>query len=837
MKWTNHLKKLFPHLIAVIIFLVLSYSYFSPLLEGKEIRQSDITHYKGMSKEVRDYRERTGEEALWTNRMFGGMPAFFIGTKYKNNHISNFNKLFRLGEKPASFLFLYLIGFYIALLLFRVNPWLSIIGAIAFGFSSYFFIIIAAGHNTKAIAIGYMAPIIASIFYSYRKNFWLGMALLGIFLSLQVHAKHPQITYYTAIVVVIYGLFELYNFWKSKYLVRFWRVTVFMILAVIFAIGSNMANLWTTYEYSKYSMRGQSELERMQQDATTGLDKDYATQWSYGIGETLTLLVPNYAGGSSTGSLSRDSQTYKTLINNNVPEGRANQLIKRLPLYHGDQPFTSGPVYVGALVLFLFVFSLFVVKGPIKWWLLTATIISIMLAWGDNFMILTEFFLDHVPGYNKFRTVSMTLVIAEFTIPLLAILGIKKLLNREIEKATFLKALKNSIYILGGLCLLLILAPGIFQNFAGPSDGQMPGWLSQALREDRKAILREDAFRSLIFILVGAGIIAAFFYKKLKFGYTIALLGLFILIDMWNVNKRYLNDDNFASPRKVQNPYQKSKADQVILQDPAKNFRVLNLAVNTFNDASTSYYHNSIGGYHGAKLQRYQEMIDYHIQPEMQTISQTLNKKNAGQQIDSSLAGLEVLNMLNTKYIIYNEKARPIQNPYALGNAWFVDGYRFVDNAREEINALDGFNPAQTAIIDKDFSNQIENKNFSKDTSGTITLTHYEPNHLKYQSQADSDQLVVFSEVYYPHGWKLFIDGEAAELFRTNYILRAAVVPEGDHTLEMKFEPKSYFVGNQLANYSSILLLVLLVLAIGYEIYIYIGKQTEQGDPLKKTKK
>jgi len=814
-------KKLIPHLIALVIFIILSYSYFSPLLEGQEIQQSDITHFKGMSKEVREYRDSTGQEALWTNRLFSGMPAYFVGTKFKNNHTTLLERFLTFPEKPASFLFLYLIGFYIALLLFRVNPWLSIVGAIAFAFSSYFFIIIAAGHNTKALAIGYMAPIIASIIHTYRGKAWTGLILTGIFLSLQIEAKHPQITYYTLITIVLFGLFELYNYWKSRQPARFLKLTLLLFIPVMLAVGSNMANLWTTYEYSDYSMRGQSELERNQANQTKGLDKDYATRWSYGIDETLTLIIPNYAGGSSNGSLSENSETFKTLINNNIPRRRAEQLIKNLPLYHGDQPFTSGPVYVGALVMFLFVFSLFILRGPIKWWVLAATILSVVLAWGNNFMVVTDFFLDYVPLYNKFRTVSMTLVIAEFTIPLLAILGLKKLFSGDIDKARFLKALKYSLYILGGLCLLLIMAPGIFQGFGGPSDAQLPGWLAETLREDRKSMLRQDAFRSLIFILLGAGVLAGFYYKKLKQIYAIALLGVLILIDMWNVNKRYLNEDNFASKQQVQNPYQKSQADQMILQDPSSYFRVLNLSVNTFNDASTSFFHNSIGGYHGAKLQRYQEMIEYHIQPEMQQIMSTLQKKNAGQDIDSVLKQLEVLNMLNTKYIIYNKQAAPIQNPYKSGNAWFVDDYRLVPDAEAEINALDDFNPSRTAIIDKDFGGHVKGKNFRKDTSGRITLTRYGPRHLKYDHQSASQQLVVFSDVYYPKGWHLYIDGEPAEMFRANYILRAAVIPAGQHTIDMKFEPRSYYTGNTISNYSSMILMILLLLWLGYEIRNY----------------
>ncbi len=822
-------KKSIPHLVAIVLFLSISYAYFTPLLEGKSIEQSDITAHIGISKELKDYRKETGKETLWTNRLFGGMPTYFMGARFPNNHIRKVNSLLMIGKKPVNFVFICLLGFYITLLLLGVNPWISIVGAIAYAFSSYFFIIIAAGHNTKAIAIAYMAPLIASIIYTYRKKILPGLALTGLFLALIIKANHPQITYYAGITVIIFVISEFARSIRTNQIKHFLKVSLLLLIPLILAVGSNMGRLWTTLEYTDYSMRGQSELEKSEEQQTSGLDKDYATRWSYGIDETFTLLIPNYAGGSSQGELSTDSETYNTLINNNVPESRARQFIKNTPLYHGDQPFTEGPVYLGAIVLFLFVMGLYLVKGPIKWWIVTATILSVMLAWGNNFMILTNLFMEYFPAYSKFRTVSMTLVIAEFTVPLLAILGLKKILNREIKKDQFWKALKNSLYIVGGICLLFILMPGIFQNFSGPSDARLPGWLTETLREDRKALLREDAFRSLVFILIGASIIAAFYYKKLKQSYAIILLGIFILIDMWNINKRYLNDDNFASSQEVKNPFPKSKADQIILNDQETYFRVLNLTVNTFNDASTSYYHFSIGGYHGAKLQRYQDMIDYHIQDEMQNISGVLQGKNINRQrINSILKEQEVLNMLNTKYIIYNQNQAPLRNEHRLGNAWFMDNYRIVPDAQSEINALNDFNPAQTAIIDKDFSDQLGDKNFSKDTSGKITLTHYEPNHLKYQSRADSDQLVVFSEVYYPKGWKLFIDGERADLFRANYILRAAVVPAGEHEIEMKFEPRSYYMGNKVSGIGSVILLIFFVLAVGYEIYKYF--KTEKAE-------
>lgn len=818
-------QKLIPHIFAIVLYIFISYAYFPSLLEGDEIQQSDNIHWKGMSKEIRDYRDKTGEEPLWTNRMFGGMPSFSISTLYDNNMKTVYNALLFL-DKPANYLFICLLGFYITLLLLGVNPWLSIVGSFAYAFSSYFFIIIAAGHNIKAVAIAYMAPLIASIIYTYRGRKLLGLALTGLFLTLIIIANHPQITYYALIVVIIFVLFEMVKAIQNKTMYSFFKVSLLLLIPLILAVGSTLGKLWSSYEYAQYSTRGQSELELDKDNQTSGLDLDYATRWSYGIDETLTLLVPNYAGGASQGELSKNSETYDALKNKNVPPARINQFIKNAPLYHGAQPFTSGPVYLGAIVLFFFVFSLFIVRGSLKWWILTASVLAILLAWGHHFMPLTRFFMNYIPGYNKFRAVSTTLVIVEFTVPLFAFWGLKKFFSEQIAKEQFLKALKYSLFVLGGISLLLILLPGI-QDFSGSSDSRLPGWLAEALRDDRKSLLRQDAFRSLVFILIGAGILWAYYFKKLKYSYTLILIGVFILIDMWPVNKRYLNENNFAPERQVENPFTKTRADEIILQDPAKDFRVLNLTVNIFNDASTSYFHNSIGGYHAAKMQRYQDLIEFHIQSEIQQIAQTLQGKNPQKKLDQTLKNQQVINMLNTRYLIYRKDAAPIQNKYALGNAWFVDNYKMVPDAMAEINALDDFEPQKTAIIDQDFKKLVDIQQLSKDTTGGIRLTHYEPNHLKYDYKAASEQLVVFSEIYYPAGWHLYIDGERADHFRANYVLRAAVIPEGKHTIEMKFEPDSYYVGNKIQQYTSIALLIFILLVIGFELYHRYTKQKE----------
>ncbi|MFW5879534.1 MAG: hypothetical protein ACOCUV_01790, partial [bacterium] len=494
-------KQIFPHLFALVLFFVLSYSYFSPLLEGQKLEMSDITHFRGMAKEAVDYREEKGEEALWINNMFSGMPANLISIRHDSTLFSHINKLLQVGPRPASYLIIMLIGFYFALLVFGVNRWLSIVGAIAFGFSSYFFIIMEAGHASKAVAIAYLPPLIASIYMAFRKNLWAGVVLTGFFLALEIRASHPQITYYAGLITLVLGVVEIIRAYRENTWKRFSKTVGLLLLAVVLAIGSNISKLWSYYEYGEYSMRGGSELSKNTENtSSSGLDKDYITNWSYGIDETLTLLIPNFKGSSSHGKLGTSSETYKTLKQNNVPPQRAREIIKQLPLYHGSRPFTSGPVYFGAITILFFVFALFVIKGPLKWWLLAATILSIVLAWGKNFMWLTELFIDYFPGYNKFRTVSMILVIANFTIPVLGFLGVNKLIRGGVDKNQFMKAFKYSVFIIGGVTLFFALFPGFMQDFTSPADARLPEWLRGTIREDRVDMLRSDAFRSFVLV-------------------------------------------------------------------------------------------------------------------------------------------------------------------------------------------------------------------------------------------------------------------------------------------------------------------------------------------------
>ena len=793
---------LLPYIGALLIFLIITLIYFSPLLEGKRIQQSDIMQFTGMSKEVADFREKTDSEALWTNSMFGGMPAYQISVVYKGNVLGYLDKILTLGlPHPASTVFLYFIGFFILLLVLKVDPWLSIAGAIAFAFSSYFFVILDVGHNSKAHAIAYMAPVVAGIILTLRRKYLWGGILTAIFLSLEIKANHPQITYYLLIIVLILGLFELIYAIREKRFPRFALGVGILVIAASFAVLTNIATLWATMDYGKHTIRGKSELTSNQENKTSGLDRDYATQWSYGVGETMTLLIPNFYGGGSSSKLSENSAVVKALKENNVPQNQINQFTKYpLPfLYWGDQPSVAGPVYVGAIVFFLFVLGLIVVRGPLKWWLLSITVLSILLAWGHNFMAFTNFFMDYIPGYNKFRAVSMTLVIAEFAMPLLGLLALKILFDQRDEQKKLFKSLKIATAIAGGLTLLFVIVPGIFLSFSGPTDAtiqqqfQFPDWMMQAIRDERARLVRLDSLRSFAFIMLAAVTLWALLFSKLKRSYVYIILSALILLDMFVISKRYLNNDSFTEKTKVEKPFTATSADQRILQDKDPNFRVLNLSVNTFNDASTSYFHKSIGGYHGAKLRRYQELIENQI-----------SKRN-----------MDVLNMLNTKYVIIaDEDRKPMaqENFDALGNAWFVEGVEFVDNADQEMEAITLFNPADTAIIDKRFESELSTFKPGRDSLAFIKLTSYAPNALTYEFETGKEGLAVFSEIYYPKGWNAYVDGELTPHFRVDYVLRAMLLPAGSHMLEFKFEPKVYFIGEKISLISSITLIVLIIL-------------------------
>lgn len=814
-------KRIAPYIIAVILFVIISLAYLNPLLEGKKLRQGDITRFKGMSKEVVDFREKSGEEALWTNSMFGGMPAYQISVDYKGNLVKYFDKIFRLGlPHPAGLVFLYMLGFYILLLVLRIDPWLSIAGAIAFGFSSYFFIILEAGHNSKAHAIGYMAPVLAGVILTYRGKYIWGGILTLLFLALEIRAGHPQISYYLFLILLIFGIAELINAIKLKNYLPFIKSTAVVLIAAIIAVLTHITSLWATYEYGKYTIRGKTELSTEQENRTSGLDKDYVTQWSYGKGETFSLMIPNIKGGA-TGVIGDNEYALKNVDNQYKQHVAGNNQ------YWGNQPFTSGPVYAGSLIIFLFIYGLFIIKGRMKWWLLAATALSIMLAWGKNFMPLTDFFLDYVPVYNKFRAVSMTLVIAELTIPLLAFIALNQILTDPSnikKKVNIFQFRINPLYlsfiITAGISLLFALLPNTFFNFLSDQEVQSiaqqkstnPKYASQItdfyfnVEIARAAILKADAFRSFIFILIGGIVLWAFSNGKLKKSYTYIIVIALILVDMWAIDKRYLNNDNFVRKSKTEKPYHKTAADEFILKDVDPNFRVLNLTVDPFADASTSYFHKSIGGYHGAKLRRYQELYDHQIKGKF---------------------NMNVLNMLNAKYFIQpdeNGKPSVMPNFQALENAWFVEEIKFVKDADEELETLSDFDPEKTAVIDERFNKYLEGFSPVFDSTAFIKLIEYKPNHLKYQVNTHKDQLAVFSEIYYEKGWNAYIDGKITPHFRADYVLRSMIVPAGKHLIEFKFEPEVYRIGEKIS-FASSLLLILLVIGYGiFEIRNYFRK-------------
>jgi len=777
--------KVKPHIIIIILFALISFAYFSPLIQGKSIDGHDIKTWIGMSKEISDFRDSSGTEALWTNSMFSGMPAYQISVKYSSNLVRYIDKVITLGfPRPANILFLYLLGFYLLLLSLKVDYRIAAVGAIAYAFSSYFFIIIQAGHMTKAHAIAYLPMVVASVIYTYRGKLLLGGVLTALTVALELYSNHLQITYYLIFILIFIGLYQLFYDYNTKNLPSFFKRSAVLILAALLATGTCFTRLKTTMDYGKDSTRGKSELTNNIENKTKGLDKDYATQWSYGIAETMTLLIPNFHGGASQGELSTDSETYNALKRS----PNAKKIIKNLPLYWGDQPIVSGPTYAGAIVIFLFLLSLFLLKGRFKYWILTLTILSIFLAWGKNFMPLTELFLDFFPGYNKFRAVSMILIVAEFTLPLLAFLAFNNFIFSDANKLSKIKSLKNAFFVTGGITLLFSLAPNMFFDFVGVNDSVLAsnGWPVEALQSDRASMLSSDAWRSFFFVSLAFLSLFLFIKNKVSSNNIILVFAVLLLLDMWTINKRYLNDSHFIRSSKIKTPYKATQADNYILSDNDPNFRVFNQSVSTFNDASTSYFHKSIGGYHGAKLKRYQELIDSHI----------------------SKGNMQVLNMLNTKYFILQTGKVNI-NPNVLGNAWFIKDVKIVENADDEILALNDFDASSIAVIDKRFQSSLGE--FSEDSSSNIKLDEYQPNYLRYSSVSTKNQIAVFSEVYYDKGWNSYIDGELVSHFRANYILRAMNIPKGNHTIEFRFEPEIFKIGERISLASSILLIISLI--------------------------
>ena len=816
----NTFKRLIPDMVAILVFAVISFAYFCPAVtEGRILSQHDSVAGIGAGQESKEYMEQTGERTRWTNSIFGGMPTYQMSPSYDSTDmLKGIENLYHLYLPTyVWYVFVMLLGFYILLRAFDFKVWMAGLGAIIWAFSSYFFIIIAAGHIWKFITLAYIPPTIAGMVLCYRGKCLTGGLVTAFFVALQIMSNHVQMSYYFLFVMLFMAIAYGVKAFQEKALANYFKRTGVLVVAGLLGVCINLSNLYHTYEYSKESMRGKSELvkENSANQTDSGLERDYITQWSYGIGETFSLLVPNVKGGASV-----------PLAANEKAMEKANPMYRsiysQLGQYWGEQPGTSGPVYVGAFVMFLFVLALFIVKGPMKWALLAATVLSILLSWGKNFMGFTDFFIDYVPMYNKFRAVSSILVIAEFTIPLLAMLGLKEVVSRPQLLQERKKDFWISFALTGGLALLFAVMPTVFfSSYVStmelhalqsiPADQLMP--LLANLEEVRQSLFTSDAWRSFFIIVIGAGLVWAYGMGKLKQVPMIAALAVLCLVDMWDVNKRYLYDDQFVEKQVQTQGFSQSETDKLILQDEALDYRVLNLASNTFNENNTAYWHKSVGGYHAAKLRRYQEMIEEHISGEMNSLFKAVSEAG-GDMEKVNPAEFPVLNMLNTRYFIFplqGGQTVPLDNPFALGNAWFVDEVQYVSNANEEIAAIHGLNPLQKAIVDKKFEASV--RSMPSDSLATIELVEYQPNYLKYEVNSEKGGTVVFSEIYYP-GWQSTVDGEEVPHGRANYILRAMNVPAGKHIVEFKFDPKSLHTTETIAFVALGLLALLAVVVV-----------------------
>ncbi|MFN7313332.1 MAG: YfhO family protein [Bacteroidota bacterium] len=792
------LKKYAPHLIALAVIFLVMFAYFTPLFNGKALKQHDVTQWKASYEEINKFQKTSGERTFWTNSMFSGMPGYLIGATYYYNFSDKIYRTINMAlGNPLETIFLLYICFYIALLVFQVNPWFAIAGALAFTFSTFNFINIDAGHAGKGNAIALIPLVIAGIRLTLGDKKLIGATLTGIALSLQLAAGHLQITYYLALIIMVWMIAELVLAFKDKTLPNLFKTGGLLLIAAGLAVCTNITNLLVTEEYGKYSIRGQSELtktatgESNASIASTGLDYDYALQWSNGVSEPFTLLIPNFFGGANAG----DPHTQDVLAKHYKSAGlqQSKELAAGLPAYFGDQPFTAGPIYYGAIICFLFVFGLFVVKGSEKWWILIISTLAIFLSMGKNFPALTDVFFYNFPLYNKFRSVTFILAITQTTFPLLAMLAIRDMITGAIKKPDLLKGLYYAGGIAGGLCLIFAMMPELASVSSDTIDEELKkyNYPLDVITEGRAKVRQMDALRSLAFIALAFATLWAFIQQKIKQEYLAAILGVLILVDLWGVDKRYLNDKDYEKKKKANEVLvEKTMADEMILQDKDIHYRVYNTTQRLDQDALTSYYHKSIGGYHGAKMRRYQDLIEFQI------------GKRTG-------PNMEVLNMLNVKYFIVGDSLNqlyPQQNPMANGNAWFIKNYVMVENADAEIDSLTNLNTKTTCIIDKRFADQVNGLTIQPDTSATIKLITYQPNKLVYESNASSEQLAVFSEIFYDKGWDAYIDGQPATYFRCNYVLRGMKVPAGKHTIEYRFEPKAVAKGETITLISSVLL-------------------------------
>lgn len=818
MKKIDFKKDLLPHIVVILSFLLMVIIYFSPIFfENKTLEQHDITQWKGGAQEIVEFREKTHEEPLWTNSMFGGMPSAFVATNHFGDIFSHVHKILTFGlPHPVSLIFIMLVSFYLLLLAFEVKPILSAIGAIAFALASFTLVSLAAGHNAKIMAMAYMPMALAAAIWTYRKNGLAGGVLFGLALALQIRSSHLQITYYLALVLALLGISELINAFKNKKITDFVKSSTYLIVFGIVAVLCNAGSLLNNYEYSESSIRGKyllKPLDNKEEKREGGLDKGYAFDYSYELSETFTLLVPNFYGGGSSSALDKSSATYKAMEEKGVPQESINQFVANVPVYFGGLKFTAGPAYAGAIICFLFVLGLLIVDVRWRWWLLGGTIFSFILSWGSYFPLFNYFMFDHFPMYNKFRAVTMALVIAQITMPLLAILALDKALKSTLAEIE--KPLKIAFGIVGGtLVVIMIFASS--GSLEGAADAQLREaaggeWLLDAVKEDRISVVRSDSFRSLMFIIAAVACIYLVIINKIKTNIAIIVITVLTLFDLWQVDKRYLNKNNFGK-KIFESFFSPTEADNEILQDNTLDYRVLNLN-NPFNDAKTSYFHKSIGGYCAAKMRRYQDVIEREITPEMESIISSFNNKTFTPQV---LASQPVLNMLNTKYIKLGEtKDAVLQNPYALGNAWFVSELKAVKTADEEIGYLKNINPKNTAIAN---SSDFVFTPSKYDTVGSkITLDEYKPNHLTYTVSNPKTGFAVFSEIYYKDGWQAYIDGNKIDHIRVNYILRGIQMPAGNHKIEFKFHPKAYYLGNNIGLYSSIGLLFLIAGVFGFQ--------------------
>ena len=813
------LKKYLLDIVAVVVFAVISYAYFVPAtIDGRILYQHDASAGRGATQELAAYREKTGETSRWTNATFSGMPTYQTAPSYKSTSVlSAAEKVYHLWlPNYVWYVFAYLLGFYILLRAFDFRRSLAVLGSVIWAFSSYFFIIIAAGHIWKVMALAYLPPMIAGVVLAYRGKFVHGLILTAIFSAFEIYANHVQMTYYYLFIILFMVIAYLVQAVREKQMTRFLKATLACVIGAALGICINLSNLYHTWQYGQESMRGKSELVKKNtaNQTNSGLERDYITQWSYGVGETWTLLIPNAKGGTSAVPMSAN----KIVQEKGNPE--LAYLYQQIGQYWGEQPGTSGPVYVGAFVLMLFILGLFIVKGPMKWALLAATVLSVLLSWGKNFMGLTDFFIDYVPMYAKFRTVASILVIAEFTIPLLAMLALKQIIDEPDILKNKMKYVYVSFGLTAGFAFLFALMPGVFfSDFVSSSEMQAlsqfpPEQLNPILtdlRSVRQSIFAADCWRTFWIIVIGTTFLLLYKARKLKAVYAIGGIAVLCLVDMWQVNKRYLNDDMFVESSVRDTPPAMTATDRQILQDKALDYRVLNLASNTFNENETSYYHKSIGGYHAAKLRRYQEMIEAYISPEMQSLMSAVVKAGGDMTKVNGDSIYPVLNMLNTKYFILplqNNQTVPLQNPYTFGNAWLVDKITYVDNANAELDAVGKINLKHEAVADMRFKAALgESK-----TQGNVAkaeITQYAPNRLTYRVKSDKGGVLVFSEIYYPE-WTATVDGQPVELGRVNYILRAINIKPGQHEVTLTFEPQSV-TRTELVAYISYAILLILV--------------------------